>query len=1543
MKKLLSLILSVILIVTMFASTAVQQVGATGAESQITDEFEDGFRYRSVFDFSQDIPATTTRAKTKVYTAERAQDVENGNKWAMKITQKDSQWANDYIRFRLTDQITVPTGEGLPFNEKLVGIRIKYRSVNSMSGNIGLFNDGNCIGKISEYNSSNYRDAGSFTDTLTFAASDVELGGKYYLEFELHAPNANSEVEIYIYDIQFVYEIDEYRNTAVYDFDNMTPEQAQGIFVYHEPSSYAHSDVSIIEENGEKAVQIKANEVYVHNNEYCTTDYRIDNFYIPNDEHCVGIRIQYEGINLRDGQIKFVKNHGDWGWTNTNFLTSSSTDIGKEDVAVFFVDDSTFTKGEKYQLRFQLRGAKGDLDVLPGIKIYKIEFLYDDVFDGVVEDLIEEPIEATGNGNVDYNIPVSTLQDPNVIGMRIRANFAASGSSQIQLVYSWNWTTLVFNKYGNTLSQGLHDIVVMFQDDSDAINGLVKLGECNTPANNDANQKYDFRNRSSWTGNATLRTKPSNNTIILEEIQLIYKEDESSGDDGQEQPNDSPEYRYSTVYDFENMSDAQAQALFVYDRDNHSNITVVNDETRNDKAVQILAYEKNAKNGYYYTDYKINNFAIPNDKHCVGIRMQYQGINLYNARIEFVQSDWTGADLGKLAGDDNQFNDVSLLFKDYPNLTTGNSTLRFQIASLASSDQYPGIKIYKIEFLYDDVFDGDVVSVENYESKTNNMVAYEMSGGTPTDSDETDGIYSVNGNASGTYIYTYSSGAGQNASMGLKRATTSAGWGNTSILNITQEQLSDPSLIGMRLWMNLKTSCAPLVQLRYDGAWTTLQFNSGNTTLSAGPHDIVVMFDKDLIDLGTEATQDFKTLRYAANLTYPFELCIDESGTNEIVFDNIEFIYAKPTTAKFVDVSGISGTKNVYETEGRIGDAIEFPENTLASKNKYEYVFAGWAATDKDDIVENPVHDGTNVKYYAVWKSGISRVRKVLLGSITTDSLWVENDIDDNDTIDVRDLLHQAKYIRELKFQDDLAAMNKPGTSFLKSFGEQEEATMNDFNGVVNEEISTSKTLTTDEYIQVNFDEYTSVNTFTVNETTANVRDFTIKAWNGEEWVRVYRNDLIEGVHECVLEQEVCTLAIRLYIDELVDGASSATIASVTANYQGQIERTEKFGLTAFIGDSVYKHNWETIDSDILESYDDIILINNWHFDEAGNLAISVSTNEGQTRTLYSSTSAEGKEWTKTFLDNYDNLFDANVEDANKPKIWLSLTALKVEPDVTKWDGTIDNFSPMEASFFDELLGGYQYGQSDAYRKQSVRTTLVNNIINYINYIETELGYEIYGIDFDWEYQVTEQQQEDYLNLLKDLSVGFDNTESLKDTKISICQLVNYGTMPYTYYNDPAIDRINVMTYSMENVGTDKQHSTYLDACVEVINMYEQADVDLSKIYLGVPFYGEGTVQTDLSTDWNKVARYNANEFDRGVNVYTYNDVEYSFNGPNVLQDKALYSLRNQLGGMMVWWIKNDYTERIADDAGVDYDKDLTLTYYLREAVDKFSTVTPKQ
>lgn len=524
-------------------------------------------------------------------------------------------------------------------------------------------------------------------------------------------------------------------------------------------------------------------------------------------------------------------------------------------------------------------------------------------------------------------------------------------------------------------------------------------------------------------------------------------------------------------------------------------------------------------------------------------------------------------------------------------------------------------------------------------------------------------------------------------------------------------------------------------------------------------------------------------------------------------------------------------------------------------------------------------------------------------------------------------------YLTTTRMEETLAQIEGIGKEFLKSTAKP-SAAEKVFSEALDNDDNTASEVKAGEYIQIDFDELTSVNTFVVKEkiTTSdnqkfhgNVRDYRIEAWDGKNWVRVYRNDLIEGYHQCVLEQDVMTYSLRLHIDKLDDGVSSASITTARAEYQAPIKLDKEFSLTAFIGDQSYWQDWDKIDSDILMSYDDIIMISNWQFDEKGELIVSAAMGDnkpaGTIRSFYKWDSETGEELSETFLQKYNALYDPSIKEEDKPNRWMCLTALKEDPEVLTWDDTFWDFDPM-----DYPGEGKQPGMTDAYGDPAVRKALVDNVIAYVQ------KYDFYGVDIDWEYPYGAQQQENYYLLLKELGTELHKIGK----KLSIDQLVTWCTLPYEYYNDPAIDRIQLMTYSHEGSGTDSQHATYWDTCVNAIERYSAAGVDLSKIYLGIPYYGCG-MENSNSAGWKDIIGryYVMKQYDRGINTYG----GMSFNGPNVLQDKALYTLQSKLGGIMIWWIKNDYSKDDTSLTSGKYHEELTLTYYLRDAVDKFSYV----
>ncbi len=741
---------------------------------------------------------------------------------------------------------------------------------------------------------------------------------------------------------------------------------------------------------------------------------------LPGNKKIVGMRMVYRLGTPVGGNIGFVINGG---WT-FNFLDPNNWDgnnkvffdAGTYDKTLLFADYSKVQPGSSYQMDFQLHAKAGQpceiyiydiqyvyevseaKNALDPDKNYRFESIYDfsqsipettkagggDYTSEQVQDggkwawkLKQTASDGTGSYSkfkISSQITMPTGEglafNEKLIGMRMVYRLATPTGGNIGIISGGGWT-FRYSENDGEYREGIYDQTLLFTDYTAW--PAVKPGE---------SYEFYFEPRSSAAGVPF--------EIYVYDMQFVYEVD-------------SAEYRFSTVYDFENMTDAQAQAIFVYDRDNHSNVTVVNDETRNDKAVQILAYENTAKYGYYYTDYKINDFAIPNNKHCIGIRMQYQGINLYDARIEFVQSDWTGANFGTVTNV-NTYNDVVLLFDDYSNLTIGkNSTLRFQIRSLEKNGQLPGIKIYKIEFLYDDVFDGITETIRDYEDKTEG-VTYTTNGETITDNDE-DITVTTFGKV-GTSSYEYKNGIGQNGSMGLKRTTTDVSWHNAEILKISKEVMGSPNVIGMRLWVSLKNQGYPRIQIKQNGKWTTLQFNSPSNTLSAGSHDIVVMFDNGLIEMGVDGTEyDFKETRDE----YDSYLCVDYGINSEIVFDNIELIYGDANSnAYFVDTFAISGSTDILTDVGVKGDAINFPSKFLSSESGY--YFRGWSLTEGGSTITSGTHTYDDVTYYATWTPNLVVMRKWLLNDMSSPESVVK-DVSGDGVEDIRDLVRLKKLL----------------------------------------------------------------------------------------------------------------------------------------------------------------------------------------------------------------------------------------------------------------------------------------------------------------------------------------------------------------------------------------------------------------------------------------------------------------------------------------------------------------------------------------------------
>lgn len=78
---------------------------------------------------------------------------------------------------------------------------------------------------------------------------------------------------------------------------------------------------------------------------------------------------------------------------------------------------------------------------------------------------------------------------------------------------------------------------------------------------------------------------------------------------------------------------------------------------------------------------------------------------------------------------------------------------------------------------------------------------------------------------------------------------------------------------------------------------------------------------------------------------------------------------------------------------------------------------------------------------------------------------------------------------------------------------------------------------TKDAILQIDLEKAQTINNIILKEDGSNVRKYRIDAWNGEKWVKVYSNDLIEKYHLAVVDP-MKTNAIRLVIENSENPAS---------------------------------------------------------------------------------------------------------------------------------------------------------------------------------------------------------------------------------------------------------------------------------------------------------------------------------------------------------------------------------------------------------------------
>lgn len=189
---------------------------------------------------------------------------------------------------------------------------------------------------------------------------------------------------------------------------------------------------------------------------------------------------------------------------------------------------------------------------------------------------------------------------------------------------------------------------------------------------------------------------------------------------------------------------------------------------------------------------------------------------------------------------------------------------------------------------------------------------------------------------------------------------------------------------------------------------------------------------------------------------------------------------------------------------------------------------------------------------------------------------------------------------------------------------------------------------------------------------------------------------------------------------------------------------------------------------------------------------------------------------------------------------------------------------------------------------QQVRTTFVNNMLNFLN------QYNLDGIDIDWEYPNTGTEANNFFLLLQQLSTALHS----KGKILSIAVIGNYGD---SIIKDifSLVDYLEIMAYDDNNF----QHSTY-QLGVDCTKYWVGRGVPSSKAILGVPFYGHDSSKSE--SDVNNVVNYNMilqNGGDPKLDVFG----TIGYNGISTIKNKTSYIMANG-GGIAIWELSGDAT-----------------------------------
>jgi len=206
--------------------------------------------------------------------------------------------------------------------------------------------------------------------------------------------------------------------------------------------------------------------------------------------------------------------------------------------------------------------------------------------------------------------------------------------------------------------------------------------------------------------------------------------------------------------------------------------------------------------------------------------------------------------------------------------------------------------------------------------------------------------------------------------------------------------------------------------------------------------------------------------------------------------------------------------------------------------------------------------------------------------------------------------------------------------------------------------------------------------------------------------------------------------------------------------------------------------------------------------------------------------------------------------------------------------------------------------------------------------------YDLDGIDLDWEYPgggpssngQSSADPKNFVLVLKELRETIGDTKIISYASSSSAKYMDWkGAMDY-------LDYVNVMTYDM---GKPPKHNSPLfksatfnqTSCEESIKLHQNAGIALSRLNLGVPFYGHGITPYASDVKYNEMddilkattgtyAGKNNRKWDATAKVPYLTDgagtILLSYDDAESVAEKGKFVIDKKLGGAMFWEYRHD-------------------------------------